>query len=184
MVRNIAMHRDIKDIVGVLMRVLGGGEVSRDEVMELSFEADGELLAALNEAYIKLLEFAHDRESGGDNDEVFLRTRAVLQDCLDKILDVCDREPARATLANELWAIKASYETTIYTLGTGVEMTLLWASHKDYAAGKKFLTDMGAACGQSGDIRPGTPEFFSLKDRQQLDALYAFRKQLQDRKKR
>jgi hypothetical protein len=94
------MHRDIKDIVGVLMRVLGGCEVTRAEVMELSFEADGELLAALNEAYITLLEFTHDRESGGDNDEVFLKTRAGLQDCLDKILDACDREPAHAALAN------------------------------------------------------------------------------------
>ena len=178
------MHRDIKEIVGVLIRVLGGGEISRAEVMDLSFDAEGDLLAALNEAYIKLLEFAHDRESGGDNDEVFLKTRAGLQDSLDKILDACDREPARTALANELWAIKASYQTTIYTLGTGVEMTLLWASHEDYAAGKKFLTDMGAACGQSGDIRPGTPEFFFLKDRQQLGALHAFRKELRKRKKR
>jgi hypothetical protein len=50
----IAMERDIKDVIGVLMRVLDGGEVSHEELDELGFEADGELETALNEAYVKL----------------------------------------------------------------------------------------------------------------------------------
>lgn len=35
------MLRDLKEIVGVLMRVLDGGEVSQAELAELSFAADG-----------------------------------------------------------------------------------------------------------------------------------------------
>ena len=50
--------RNVKDVIGAIMRVLEGAEISQDDVLE----ADGELLAALNDAYIKLLEFAHDRE--------------------------------------------------------------------------------------------------------------------------
>ena len=103
------MQRDIKEIVGVLMRVLGGGEVLRDEVMDLSFDADGELLAALNEAYIKLLEFAHDREERG-NDEAYLKARGGLQDCLDKIISACDRLPGDTGFADELRGIRASYK--------------------------------------------------------------------------
>jgi hypothetical protein len=59
--RNV-MERDIKDVIGVLMRVLEGGEISHDELDDLAFEADGELETALNEAYVKLREFANDRE--------------------------------------------------------------------------------------------------------------------------
>jgi hypothetical protein len=50
--------RDIKEIVGVLMRVLGGGEVLPSELEDLVFEADGELEAALSAAFITLQEFA------------------------------------------------------------------------------------------------------------------------------
>jgi hypothetical protein len=45
------MRRDVKEIVGLLMRVLGGGEVSVDEVEVSAFEAAGALQTALNEAY-------------------------------------------------------------------------------------------------------------------------------------
>jgi hypothetical protein len=58
------MERDVKEVIGALMRVLGGDEISREEVEELAFEASGDLQAALNEAYIKLLEFAFDRRRG------------------------------------------------------------------------------------------------------------------------
>jgi len=51
-----------KEVVGLLMRVLGGGEVSHKELDDLGFEADGELETALNEAYVKLREFANDRD--------------------------------------------------------------------------------------------------------------------------
>jgi hypothetical protein len=37
-------------------------EVAHDQLTELSFEADGELQRALNEADIKIMEFAYDRE--------------------------------------------------------------------------------------------------------------------------
>jgi hypothetical protein len=58
----MVMERDIKDIVGVLMRVLDGGEVLPAELNDLDFEAEGELEAVLNAAFIKLQEFAYDRE--------------------------------------------------------------------------------------------------------------------------
>jgi hypothetical protein len=48
------MNRDAKEIVGVLMHVLDGGEVSHDQLTELSFEADGELQRALNELTSRL----------------------------------------------------------------------------------------------------------------------------------
>jgi len=38
------------------MRVLDGAEISQDDVLDLEFEAGGQLLAALNDAYIKLLD--------------------------------------------------------------------------------------------------------------------------------
>ena len=50
------MEGDIKEVIGVLMRVLDGGEISRSEVEDLAFEATGDLQAALNEAFIKLFE--------------------------------------------------------------------------------------------------------------------------------
>lgn len=105
------MQRDVKEIVGVLMRVLGGGRVSRDEVTELSFEADGELLAALNEAYIRLSEFSYDCEDRADN-----KARDALQVCLDKIIAACDRLPGNCGEADELRgsrAVKPGQEPTL-----------------------------------------------------------------------
>jgi hypothetical protein len=65
------MSRDIKEIVGMLMRTAAGGRLVPDEVTALGFESDGELEATLNEAYIKPLEFAYDRDAragGGARD--------------------------------------------------------------------------------------------------------------------
>jgi hypothetical protein len=56
------MLGDIKDVVGILMRVLDGGEVSPAELEDLVFDAEGELEAALSAAFIKLQEFAYDRD--------------------------------------------------------------------------------------------------------------------------
>ena len=64
------------------MRVLGGGEVSHQEVEDLAFEATGELQTPLNEAYIKLLEFAYDCDARRIDGE----TRVELQQSLDKIV--------------------------------------------------------------------------------------------------
>lgn len=69
----------------------------------------------------------------------------------------------------------------IYTVTTGVEMTLSWANEEEYRLGKKFLTDMGTACGQSSERNVDKPEFFYLQNEQQLDALFAFRKKLKKR---
>jgi hypothetical protein len=56
----IAMGRDIKDVIGVLLRVLDGGEVShKDWTIWDSKPTASE--TALNEAYVKLREFANDR---------------------------------------------------------------------------------------------------------------------------
>jgi hypothetical protein len=61
---------DIKEVVGALMRVLGGDEISHDEVEDLEFEATDDLLAALNDAYIKLLEFSFDRDARLSNQKL------------------------------------------------------------------------------------------------------------------
>jgi hypothetical protein len=55
------MRHDIKESIGILVRLLGNAEITEDEVLNLEFDADGELKVALNEAYIGLLEFVHDR---------------------------------------------------------------------------------------------------------------------------
>jgi len=92
------MERDLKEVVGVLMRVLDGGEVSQAELADLSFDAEGELHAALTDAYIKLLEFAHDYDLRNRDHEADRIMRAALKTCLDRIVDVCDREAATARL--------------------------------------------------------------------------------------
>lgn len=84
--------RDVKDMVGVIMRVLDGAEISPDDVLDLEFEADGELLAALNEAYIKLLEFVHDRERRLDDRRLDQGARATLQNILNEIVRLSDAE--------------------------------------------------------------------------------------------
>lgn len=56
------LMRDVKEMVGLLMRALDDGEITGEDVLDLEFQADGEVLAALNEAYIDLLEFVHDRD--------------------------------------------------------------------------------------------------------------------------
>jgi hypothetical protein len=89
------MEGDIKDVVGVLMRVLGGGEVSLEELNDLSFNNEGEIGTALNEAYVKLREFALDRDIRASDPEAERRMRARLQQCLDKIVSACDRSPRR-----------------------------------------------------------------------------------------
>jgi hypothetical protein len=82
--------RDIKELIGIVMRVLDGGEINEAEVLDLDFNADGELLAALNEAYIKLLEFVHDRDVRRANDAWDEKERAALQASLNKIVKLCD----------------------------------------------------------------------------------------------
>jgi len=85
------MERDIKEVIGVLMRVLDGGEVSHEELNDLGFEADGKLEEALNEAYIELRQFANDRELRLNDPRLDGEMRSELQDCLDKIVRACDQ---------------------------------------------------------------------------------------------
>lgn len=86
------MNRDVKEVVGVLMHVLGGGEISHDQLTELSFEADGELQLALNEAYIKLLEFAYDRELRLGDPALNREMRSALEKHLNRIVVAWDEQ--------------------------------------------------------------------------------------------
>lgn len=86
------MHADIKEIVGVLMRVLGGGEVGESELADLGYEAEGELEIALNEAYVALGEFAEALDARRSDPEVDRQMRAELQAYLDRIVAICDAE--------------------------------------------------------------------------------------------
>lgn len=88
------MNRDVKEVVGVLMQVLSGGEVSLEQLMELSFEADGELQRSLNEAYIKLMEFAYDRELRTSDPIRDRDMRSALKVSLDQIVAAWDLELA------------------------------------------------------------------------------------------
>jgi hypothetical protein len=84
--------RDIKEMVGMLIRVLGDAEVAEDEVLDLGFEADGELLIVLNEAYIRLLEFVHDRKLRVADRDLDMKERSALQESLNKIVKLSDVE--------------------------------------------------------------------------------------------
>jgi hypothetical protein len=92
--------RDVKELVGILMRVLGNAEISEDEVLDLAFEADGELQAALDEAYIKLLEFVHDRDLRRADRVLDQKERASLQDSLNKIVALSEATPSDAPTLN------------------------------------------------------------------------------------
>jgi hypothetical protein len=72
-------------------------------------------------------------------------------------------------------------EMNIYSAVTGVQMTIKWASEKEYQLGKKFLIDQGAVFAGSSDGK--MPEFFGLETKQQLDALLEFRRSLREQKK-
>jgi hypothetical protein len=91
------MYRDIKDMIGVLMRVLDGGEVSHEDLDDLGFEADGELEEALNEAYVALREFANDRNLRIVDPKIDRDMRSALRACLDKIVRACDRTSRSAS---------------------------------------------------------------------------------------
>src|SRR6478609_6499461 len=80
---------DVKDIIGTLMRIGAGEEVSIEEVLDLEFDAEGEVLVALNEAYIRLLEFAHDRDARAAAPSLDRMARSGLQECLSKIVELC-----------------------------------------------------------------------------------------------
>jgi hypothetical protein len=84
------VERDVKEIIGALMRVLGGGEITRGEVEDLAFEASGALQTALNEAYIQLLEFAYDCEARLRDKRLDSEMRDELQKSLDKIIQLSD----------------------------------------------------------------------------------------------
>jgi hypothetical protein len=86
------MHADIKEIVGVLMRVLDGGEVEEDELADLAFEAEGELETALNAAYVQLGEFAAAADARREDPATDQQMREELQACLDEIVRICDAE--------------------------------------------------------------------------------------------
>lgn len=85
------MHRDLKEIAAVLMRVLRGGEVSLAELTHMSFMAESELRAVLAEAYVSLLEFAHHRDLRSRDAAADRAMRAELEVCLERIADACDR---------------------------------------------------------------------------------------------
>lgn len=80
------------------MRVLDGGEISHEELDDLAFEADGELETTLNEAYVKLREFANDRDVRLNDLKLDRNMRSELQECLDNIVKVCDLANARSGL--------------------------------------------------------------------------------------
>jgi hypothetical protein len=77
-------------MVGLLMRALDHAEITEEEVLDLEFEAEGELLSALNEAYIHLLEFVLDRDRRASDRELDQKERRVLEDSLNKIVQLCD----------------------------------------------------------------------------------------------
>jgi hypothetical protein len=86
----IAVMLDIKELIGTLMRVAANEEITEAEIIDLDFEADSQLLPALNDAYIRLLEFVHDRDLRVTDRDLDRRERAALLDDLNKIASLCE----------------------------------------------------------------------------------------------
>jgi hypothetical protein len=82
--------RDVKELIGIIMRVLDDAEVTEGEVRDLAFEADGELLDALSDAYIKLLQFVQDRKLRERDKTLDEAERASLRDALNQIVKLSD----------------------------------------------------------------------------------------------
>jgi hypothetical protein len=93
--------QDVKEMIGIIMRVLDRAEIAEAEVLDLDFEAEGELLAVLNDAYIKLLEFVHDRDLRRTNPDLDGKQRLVLQDSLNRVVQLCDADRIGFTAAAE-----------------------------------------------------------------------------------
>jgi hypothetical protein len=81
---------DIEEIVDMIMRILDQAEISEDEVLDLDFEAEGELQVELYNTYVKLLKFVHDRDLRRKNPDLDRKERAVFQNSLNKIVQMCD----------------------------------------------------------------------------------------------
>jgi hypothetical protein len=88
------VRRNVKELIGTLMRALDQADITIDDVLSLEFGGEGELLVALNETFIELLAFAHDRDRRLADPNLDQRERAVLQDCLNRIVRLCDRDAA------------------------------------------------------------------------------------------
>jgi hypothetical protein len=84
------LRPDVKEIVGLLMRCLGGEDIPVEEIEASSFEAEGPLHEALNRAYIELLEFAHDRGARLRDDRLDRTRHAALEDALGEIVRKAD----------------------------------------------------------------------------------------------
>lgn len=82
--------RDVKELIGILMRVRNGEEITEDDVRDLDFDAEGELLTALNETFIDLMAFVHDRDKRRANAAFDRERRQALQASLDRIVALCD----------------------------------------------------------------------------------------------
>ena len=78
------------------MRVLDGEEITQADVKDLGFEGEGEVQAALNEAYVELMAFVNDRDRRRNDDVADRAMRQRLQACLDNIVAACDREAKAA----------------------------------------------------------------------------------------
>ena len=86
---------DIMGVVGAIMFVLADAELPVAYVEDLEFDATGELESALNEAFIKLLEFAHDHHLRASDEALDREMRSELQRSLKKIADLV--EPSMRT---------------------------------------------------------------------------------------
>ena len=85
------MHRELMEIAGLLLRVVRGGEISRAELMGLSFVVHSEMRTAMAEACVTLLEFARDRDLRSRDPAHDRIMRLQLEGCLEYIVEICER---------------------------------------------------------------------------------------------
>lgn len=72
----------------------------------------------------------------------------------------------------------------VYTLETGVEMTLSWNNEEEFSQAIKFLSE--SLTGNSGltSPKPDKPRFCYLETQEQLNALFDFRRWQRENRQR
>jgi hypothetical protein len=81
------MTDDIKELIGVLMRLLAGEELATGEVLNVRYEVNSDDAAgSVNAAYVGVMEFIDQRERRMRNPDHDRAMRAELQHYLDEIV--------------------------------------------------------------------------------------------------
>jgi hypothetical protein len=102
----------------------------------------------------------------------------------------CARQPSHQGISHSYsfsrlpWPVivVSRFKMEIYTVHNGVLMTIAWANEEEFRLGQAFLKELvGGSCGRT-TFDPDNTEFYCFENKQQLDALFDFRRDLRSRR--